>query len=39
VLALERVRFGSLELGDLASGAHRELSPAEVETLRAQARR
>jgi 23S rRNA pseudouridine2605 synthase len=39
VLALERVRFGSLELGNLASGAHRELSPAEVETLRAQARR
>jgi 23S rRNA pseudouridine2605 synthase len=39
VTALERVRFGSLELGRLPAGAHRLLSPAEVEQLRAQARR
>jgi 23S rRNA pseudouridine2605 synthase len=39
VSALERVRFGSLELGRLPAGAHRVLSPAEVEQLRAQARR
>jgi len=39
VVALERVRFGSLELGDLACGAHRLLSAAEVAELRAQARR
>jgi 23S rRNA pseudouridine2605 synthase len=39
VVALERVRFGSLELGALAAGEHRELSPSEVEALRAQARR
>jgi 23S rRNA pseudouridine2605 synthase len=39
VTALERVRFGSLELGRLPAGAHRVLSPAEVEQLRAQARR
>jgi 23S rRNA pseudouridine2605 synthase len=39
VVALERVRFGSLELGDLASGAHRPLSSEELAALRAQARR
>jgi 23S rRNA pseudouridine2605 synthase len=39
VVALERVRFGSLELGDLASGAHRPLSGDELVALRAQARR
>ena len=39
VVALERVRFGSLELGDLASGAHRPLSGEELAALRAQARR
>jgi 23S rRNA pseudouridine2605 synthase len=31
---LERVRFGPLTLGDLAPGASRKLSPAEVERLR-----
>ncbi|HEX2701971.1 MAG TPA: pseudouridine synthase [Solirubrobacteraceae bacterium] len=39
VRALERVRFGSLELGRLPAGAHRLLSQSEVEQLRAQARR
>jgi 23S rRNA pseudouridine2605 synthase len=39
VVTLERVRFGSLALGDLAAGAHRLLSAAEVAELRAQARR
>jgi 16S rRNA U516 pseudouridylate synthase RsuA-like enzyme len=34
VRALERVRFGPLELGDLAPGAHRRLATAEVEQLR-----
>jgi 23S rRNA pseudouridine2605 synthase len=34
VRTLERVRFGSLELGDLAPGAHRRLAAAEVERLR-----
>jgi 23S rRNA pseudouridine2605 synthase len=34
VRALERVRFGPLGLGDLAPGAHRRLSAAEVERLR-----
>ncbi|MGD0198691.1 MAG: pseudouridine synthase [Solirubrobacteraceae bacterium] len=34
VTALERVRFGSLELGSLAPGAHRRLSDAELEALR-----
>jgi 23S rRNA pseudouridine2605 synthase len=34
VRALERVRFGPLELGDLAPGAHRRLAAAEVERLR-----
>src|SRR2546423_6425987 len=33
VRALERVRFGPLELGDLAPGAHRRLTGAEVERL------
>jgi 23S rRNA pseudouridine2605 synthase len=31
---LQRVAFGPLRLGDLAAGAVRRLSPAEVETLR-----
>jgi 23S rRNA pseudouridine2605 synthase len=39
VSALERVGFGSLTLGKLPRGAHRLLSPTEVEVLRAQARR
>ena len=34
VLALERVGFGPLSLGDLGPGQHRRLSPAEVEGLR-----
>jgi len=34
-LALKRVRIGPIELGDLADGAHRELSPEEVDSLRA----
>ena len=34
VRALERVRFGPLELGDLAPGAHRRLTGAEVDRLR-----
>ena len=34
VTALERVRFGSLELGDLGRGKVRRLSPAEIERLR-----
>jgi 23S rRNA pseudouridine2605 synthase len=34
VLALERVRFGSLELGDLGRGEHRPLHEDEVERLR-----
>ena len=33
VRALERVRFGPLELGDLAPGAHRRLTGGEVERL------
>ena len=33
VRALERVRFGPLELGDLAPGAHRRLAGGEVERL------
>jgi 23S rRNA pseudouridine2605 synthase len=33
-LALRRVAFGPLVLGDLPSGAHRRLTPAEVERLR-----
>src|SRR3954447_23730299 len=35
VLALRRVRFGPLALGDLAAGKHRKLTAAEVERLRA----
>jgi 23S rRNA pseudouridine2605 synthase len=38
VLALERVAFGPLGLGDLRPGRHRRLSAAEVERLRATAR-
>lgn len=34
VVALERVAFGPLRLGDLRPGAHRRLSKAEVERLR-----
>jgi 23S rRNA pseudouridine2605 synthase len=34
VRTLERIRFGPLQLGDLAPGAHRRLSAAEVERLR-----
>jgi 23S rRNA pseudouridine2605 synthase len=39
VKALERTRFGSLELGALAQGAHRRLTDSEVSELRAQARK
>jgi 16S rRNA U516 pseudouridylate synthase RsuA-like enzyme len=39
VSALERTRFGSLELGDLAPGAYRRLTDDELAALRAQARR
>ncbi len=35
VLALERVRLGPLELGDLRPGAYRQLNAAEVSLLRA----
>ena len=35
VLALTRIRFGPLELGRLAPGAHRRLRAAEVDALRA----
>jgi 23S rRNA pseudouridine2605 synthase len=38
VIALRRVKFGPLGLGDLAVGAHRRLRPAEVEALRAASR-
>ena len=38
VLELQRVAFGPLRLGDLAPGAHRRLSDAEVSRLRASAR-
>jgi len=38
VRRLERIRFGPLELGALASGEHRRLRDAEVELLRAAAR-
>jgi 23S rRNA pseudouridine2605 synthase len=34
VVSLQRVRFGSLELGTLKPGAHRRLSPREVDQLR-----
>ena len=36
--SLERVAFGPLELGGLAQGAHRRLTAAEVERLRAASR-
>jgi 23S rRNA pseudouridine2605 synthase len=39
VRALARVRFGPLELGELAPGAHRRLAAAEVEQLRRAARK
>jgi len=39
VVALRRVRFGPLELGDLGAGAHRRLTAAEVERLRGAASR
>lgn len=39
VLALRRVAIGPLRLGDLPEGAARELSPVEIERLRATARR
>jgi 23S rRNA pseudouridine2605 synthase len=35
VLALRRVAFGPLALGNLAAGGHRRLTAAEVERLRA----
>ena len=38
VLALRRVSFGPLDLGDLAAGAHRRLSRAEVDALRTASR-
>jgi 23S rRNA pseudouridine2605 synthase len=38
VLALERVAFGPLRLGDLKPGEHRRLSGAEIERLRKAAR-
>jgi 23S rRNA pseudouridine2605 synthase len=34
VLALQRIGFGQLRLGDLAPGAHRRLSEVEIERLR-----
>ena len=39
VVALRRVRFGPIELGDLAEGASRRLAPEEVERLRDSTRR
>jgi 23S rRNA pseudouridine2605 synthase len=33
VLELERVSFGQVELGDLATGAWRELTTAEISAL------
>lgn len=38
VLALERVRFGPLRLGDLPPGGHRRLSGAELDLLRSAGR-
>ena len=38
VSGLERIRFGSLELGGLAPGAHRRLTAVELAELRAQPR-
>ena len=39
VRSLERVRFGPLVLGELETGQHRRLTPAEVDSLRSAARR
>jgi 23S rRNA pseudouridine2605 synthase len=39
IVALQRVAFGSLRLGELAAGRHRRLTAAEVERLRESARR
>jgi 23S rRNA pseudouridine2605 synthase len=39
VVALERIRFGPLALGNLEPGEHRRLSEVEVDELRAAARR
>lgn len=39
VVALRRVRFGPIELGELAEGASRRLAPEEVERLRDSTRR
>ncbi|HYP56391.1 MAG TPA: pseudouridine synthase [Solirubrobacterales bacterium] len=39
VVALRRVRFGPIELGDLGEGAARRLGPDEVDRLRAATRR
>ena len=38
VVELERIAFGPLRLRGLAPGAHRRLTPAEVERLRKAAR-
>ena len=38
-LSLRRVRIGPLAIGDLAEGAHRELSPGEAAALYAAASR
>ena len=38
VVALRRIAFGPLRLGDLTAGHHRRLTAAEVERLRAAAR-
>jgi 23S rRNA pseudouridine2605 synthase len=38
VLALQRIAFGPLRLGDLRAGRHRRLTAAEVARLRAAAR-
>jgi 23S rRNA pseudouridine2605 synthase len=39
IVALKRVAFGPLRLGELAAGRHRRLTAAEVERLRESARR
>ena len=39
IVALQRVAFGPLRLGELAAGRHRRLTAAEVERLRESARR
>jgi len=38
VLALRRIAFGPLDLGALPAGAHRRLSRAEIDALRAASR-